>query len=144
MLGPTAPPPAIAQPAWNGEPGWLVIGESIRVEGAGERGARKAGERIAKGIGASPVRSDLFAGLHREPCDAKTTNLHIEFVADARLLRRVTATAVRPPLAAHQRRFAPMPQLETGGGSTLGFGGGSAALGIQSSSSRPVPGSSSP
>ena len=63
---PAAPPPAAeappVRPAFDGDPGWLVIGETTS---DAREAAMKAGDRLALGIAVSPVRSDLFQGLRK-------------------------------------------------------------------------------
>jgi hypothetical protein len=61
----TAPPAdaPLVKPAFDGNPGWLVIGETTS---DAREAALKAGDRLAKqGIAVSPVRSDLFQGLRK-------------------------------------------------------------------------------
>lgn len=60
-LGDDEPPDGpIRRLTFRGEPGWLVIGEAFRSE---RLAALRCGERVAAGLSATPIRTDLFANL---------------------------------------------------------------------------------
>src|SRR5262245_49976771 len=58
-----APQPDLAKPAFDGNPGWLVIGEATT--GAREA-ALKGGDGMAQGGPVAAVRSNLFRGLRKD------------------------------------------------------------------------------
>lgn len=60
--GPAAADALMAKPAFDGSPGWLVIGESTS---DAREAAVKAGDRLAQGIAVSRVASDLFQKLRK-------------------------------------------------------------------------------
>ena len=60
-LGDESPPDVpIRRLTFTGEPAWLVIGEALRSE---RLAAVRCGERVAAGVPATPLRTDLFANL---------------------------------------------------------------------------------
>jgi hypothetical protein len=60
-LGDDQPPDAlIRRLTFTGEPAWLVIGEAFRSE---RLAAVRCGERVAAGLPATPIQTDLFADL---------------------------------------------------------------------------------